>query len=424
MTREAPIFRRCTGRTCGARWEPRSKVCPKCGGVRFSWAFVVDLEPAGAPRKQVRKGGFKTKQEAIDARHELQQKAQEGTYVDPSRMLVETYLTDWIRDLPLTTTIRANTRDEWDGHIRNHLIPHLGKVRLQALGGQQIKAMYAQLRQDGHQRTGGALSAKSVWNIHVCLRRALADAVSPAKLIATNPATGLMRRPDPEKDVDFWTSEQLGAFLAWVDANRDQQDQAFYRLATQTGMRRGELLGLRWIDVDLAIGQATVIQQLARHRTFSTPKTRAGRRAIRLSPDVVTYLTEWRDAQAFQRRAWADAYEDLGLVFTRENGTAHDPRVVSHRFVDLETTAGAKRIRFHDMRHTSAVIGLRELGEWPDEVSKRLGHTSVAFTLDTYGHLLPARGAAVAAAWDQLLRSRLEGNRDHPVTIAAREGLR
>ena len=106
------------------------------------------------------------------------------------------------------------------------------------------------------------------------------------------------------------------------------------------------------------------------------------------------------------RRAWDEAYQHHGLVFARDNGTPHDPRVVTHRFAAHVRAAGVKRIRFHDLRHTSAVIGLRELGEWPDEVSKRLGHTSVAFTLDTYGHLLPQRGRAVADAFDRLLAER------------------
>lgn len=414
--REAPVFRRCTSGRCGARWKVRDKLCPKCGGATFSWAFVVDLEPPGAPRKQVRKGGFATRQAAVDARHALQQAASDGAYVDPSKILVRDYLEGWIRRLKLTGAVRANTHDEWAGHVRSHLVPRLGLIRLQQLVPAQIEDMYAALHESGHQRTGGALARKSVWNVHMCLRKALMDAVR-SKLIPSNPASGLMRRPDPERDVDFWTSAQLAAFVGWVDANRDQQDQAFYRLATQTGMRRGELLGLRWLDLDLEGRQVTVVQQLARHREMSLPKTRAGRRSIGLGPELVRYLSAWRDAQAFERAAWADGYEDLGLVFTRENGTSHDPRVVSHRFVDLQASAGVKRIRFHDLRHTSAVIGLRELGEWPDEVSKRLGHTSVAFTLDTYGHLSPARGRTVADAFDRLLRERLNGRSDHSVTI-------
>src|SRR5262249_16639974 len=187
-----------------------------------------------------------------------------------------------------------------------------------------------------------------------------------------------------------------------------------YRLAVQTGMRRGELLGLRWRDIDFERRHVTVVQQLARRREISAPKTDASRRTIDLSSDTTSELTLLRDSQRFQRQAWADAYEGHDLVFCRDNGSPHDPRVISHRFCMHAASAEVRRIRFHDLRHTSAVIGLRELGEWPDEASKRLGHTSVAFTLDTYGHLLPQRGQAVADAFDRLLADRRRTNTAPP----------
>ena len=107
-----------------------------------------------------------------------------------------------------------------------------------------------------------------------------------------------------------------------------------------------------------------------------------------------------------QQRQWAELYQDSGLVFGHENGVAHDPRHIDRRFLKHVTGAGVKRIRFHDLRHSSAVIGLGELGEWPDEVSKRLGHESVGFTLDTYSHLLPQRGKEIACEFDRLVEKR------------------
>ena len=181
-------------------------------------------------------------------------------------------------------------------------------------------------------------------------------------------------------------------------------------MAVQTGMRRGELLELRWRNVDLEARRVTVVEQLAQRTQgvgrFDQPKTRASRRTIDLSEDSLEALRSWREAQERLRRAWAELYEDAGLVFCRENGASHDPRTVSKRFVRQGADANVKPIRFHDLRHTSAVIGLRELGEWVDEVSKRLGHESTAFTLDTYGHLLPQRGKEIATAFDRLVRER------------------
>lgn len=407
--RRGAIFRRCT--KCKRRLPRGARACV-CGHDRATWCYVVDLAPAGAPREQIMRAGFATGEAAMAAMVDAQRRKAEGTYVEPTRETLGQYLTRWHQGLTLREEVRPNTRDEWASHIRNHLIPRLGHIRLQQLTLAHIRACYGDLRESGHRRHGGGLSAKSVWNIQRCLHRALADAVRDG-LIHANPAAGAVRRPE-RGEIGFWTSAQLGQFLDWIDQQAVPHDQAFYRLAAQTGMRRGELLGLRWMDVDLTAPRVTVVQQITRPRgEASTPKTRAGRRSIALSPGVADALKAHRDAQAFQRRAWAEAYEDLGLVFCRENGTAHDPRVVTHRFERHIAQAGVKRIRFHDLRHTSAVIGMREQGEWPDEVSRRLGHTSVAFTLDTYNHLLPERGHEVAAAFDRVLeRRRLERRRE------------
>lgn len=116
-----------------------------------------------------------------------------------------------------------------------------------------------------------------------------------------------------------------------------------------------------------------------------------------------------REAQEFQRRGWAEAYQPQDLVFCGEDGSPHNVDLTTARFPEAVAATGVKRIRLHDLRHASAVIGLRELGEWPDEVSKRLGHTSVAFTVDTYSHLLPKRGKEIAAGFDSLLRGRRVG---------------
>jgi integrase len=406
--REGSVFRRC-GR-CDKRLPKGARRCP-CGHDRATWAFIVDLEVAGEKRRQLRRQGFATRELAIAEMRKLQEERAAGTWVEPNRLTVRVYLERWIKTLALQEAVRRNTRDEWAGHVRSHLIPRLGTVLLQQLTTPQIRAAYGEMRVSGHQRTGGPLAPKSVWNIHRCLHRALADAVKDG-LLKANPAAGAMALPMERPDISFWTPAQVAEFMAYVDSTLDLQHQALYRLALQTGMRRGELLGLRWIDLDLDRLRVTVRQQLARREDISAPKTRAGRRTIDLSADVVAALRAQWDAQMFQRRAWSDAYEDQGLVFTRENGTPHDPRVVTHRFANHVSRSGVKRIRFHDLRHTSAVLGLRVWGEGIDELSKRLGHTSVAFTIDTYGGLLPQRGRAVAAAFDAMLTSR-----DRSVTV-------
>jgi integrase len=369
---------------------------------------VVDIEPPGAPRHQVMRAGFKTRGDAEAEKAKLQKDKVDGHYVERSLLTVTAYLEEWRKGLEVKD-LRPNTREEWDGHVRNHLQPRLGTIRLQQLTTQHILDCYDALRRSGNLRTKEGLSAKSVWNVHLCLSAALKDAVK-RRLLQENPAYGAIKPPKNKPVIHFWTSVEFTAFMAWIDRLGDLHEKALYQLAVQTGMRRGELLGLRWSDVDWEANTLTIEEQLYRRRhgvgQFGPPKTRASRRTIDLSEETVAALKAWRARQDDQREAWAELYAGRGLVFCRENGDSHDPRTVSKRFGDQIDEAKLKRIRFHDLRHTSAVIGLRELGEWPDEVSKRLGHESVAFTLDTYGHLLPKRGKEIAASFDRLARKR------------------
>jgi integrase len=420
--RRGSVFRRCTNGKCGRRVEGRRCIC---GNERTTWVYVVDLAPPGSPeRRQVMRGGFRTKELATAAMNKLQHVKAEGTYVERSKETVGEYLERWIKQLEPSGEVRGSTAIGWDVVVRHHLAPHIGMIRLQELTRDQVKSLYFRLAESGRADGEGGLSPKSVWNVHLCLHRALQDAVED-KLSRDNPADRAMRKPKDKPDIEFWTSDELEAFLAWIagDPACDVRDQALYRITSQTGMRRGELLGLRWRAVDLENGLVTVIQQLARQRGarlgFGAPKTARGRRTINLSPETVNALQAVKNAQAFARRALGDAYEAMGdLVFCRDNGTRHDPDVVSKRFVRHVKKSGVRRLHFHGLRHTSAVIGLRELGEWPDECSRRLGHSSVAFTLETYGHLLPERGQNIAAAFDRLIAERRSKRaREHFVSI-------
>jgi integrase len=354
------------------------------------------------------RAGFATKGEAEAAKAKLQQDKAEGNHVERSLLTVDQFLQDWIKDLELED-VRPNTLDEWSSHVRNHLRPKLGKILAQQLTSEHVRDFYRELRVSGNQRTGEGLSPKSVWNIHLCLSRAMKDAIK-ARLRPDNPARGVIKPPKDRPVVGFWTSLEFAAFIKWIDQQGGLHDQALYRLAVQTGMRRGELLGLRWSNVDWEARHVTIVEQLARRTRgvghFGPPKTPASRRTIVLSEESIAALGAWRETQDEQRRAWAELYEDDGLVFCHENGTSHDPRWITNRFRKQVASAGVKRIRIHDLRHSSAVIGLRELGEAIDEVSKRLGHESTAFTLDIYGHLLPQRGRDVATAFDRLVRDR------------------
>ena len=163
-------------------------------------------------------------------------------------------------------------------------------------------------------------------------------------------------------------------------------------LAASTGMRRGEVLGLRWVDVDLELARVAVRQTLVlagRQVVTSEPKTSRGRRSIALDPRTVAQLRAWRAAQLEERLAWGPAYSDSGLVFTREDGAPMHPEWLSDAFDWRIRTAGLPRIRFHDLRHTHASLGLAA-GIPIKVMSERLGHSTSSFTADAYQHVTPA----------------------------------
>ncbi len=156
-------------------------------------------------------------------------------------------------------------------------------------------------------------------------------------------------------------------------------------------MRRRELLGLRWKDVDLDGARLSVRQQLVRAAeqvTFGPPKTKAGRRSISLDPGTVAVLRAHQKAQQRERWNFGEAYEDHDLVFCRPDGHSHDPDVITHQFERAVYAAGVKRIRFHDLRHTHASL-LLQANVHPKVVQVRLGHSSIMVTLDRYSHVIP-----------------------------------
>ena len=398
--RQGRVFRRCS--SCGAKVD--SKRC-RCGSEGFSWAFVVDDAAAGARRHQQRRGGFKTKSDALTAMGELQASKAAGTYVESSRLSVGRYLEQW---LVARTAIRDNTRRDYQGSISKHIVPRLGDVPLQALTRLQVKGLYQQLAAAG-------LVEKSVHNVHICLRKALQDALEDG-LVRRNVADRAHTKPKDRPEMKTWSADELATFLA---ATAQDPDLTLYQVAAATGMRRGELLGLRWRDVDLDSTRLNVRQQVTRQREtwgFGPPKSAKSVRTIDVDSDTVELLREEHERQGFERRAWGDVYRsDLDLVFCRPDGSAEDPDVVGRRFVrHVHALPKLPAIGLHGLRHTHATLLLEE-GVDVKTVSERLGHDSIQTTLELYAHVTPKmRGNAAARFGSLLSRARGAG------TIATR----
>ncbi|MBT9260205.1 MAG: site-specific integrase [Clostridiales bacterium] len=249
------------------------------------------------------------------------------------------------------------------------------------------------------------MSANTVRIIHAILHKALAQGVKWG-LSARNPAEAVDRPRIQRREMPTLSAAEVHAFLA---AAKEDRLYALYVLAITTGMRQGELLGLRWGDVDLKAGRLYVRRQLVWLRnvepTLSEPKTAKGRRTVELPGLAVEALRQHRKQQAKERLLAGPAWRDQDLVFTTQLGTPiHPSNLRTRSFQPLLKKAGLPLIRFHDLRHTHASL-LLAAGVHPKLVQERLGHATVGITLDVYSHTTPSLHRQVAGILEDLLQS-------------------
>jgi integrase len=362
------------------------------------WYVQVDV-PADPDGKRRRRsvGGFRTKREAKAAEAEALRRIRDGVFVEPSRLTVGAYLTElWLPSM--ASQVRATTLGGYRQNVRAYIVPRLGDIPLQQLSTARVGALYGELVTSGGQK-GRPLSPRTVRYVHTTLRRALRDAVADG-LVVRNVAA--QARPPRARRVEMhtWTAAELGAFLASV--HEDRLYAAWLLLAT-LGLRRGELLGLRWSDVDLTSGRIAIRNTLVMvdgKPAMAEPKTAKGRRSLTLAPQVLEAVRGHRARQAAERLSWGPDYIDSGLVVTTEDGRPLHPESLSGLFVRQAKRAGLSPIRLHDLRHSVASILLAQ-GVHPKVVSEQLGHATIALTLDTYSHVIPSlqeEAAGVIAA--------------------------
>ena len=363
-----------------------------------SWTAYYFVHDAAGQRKQRSKGGFHTKKVAQAFLTTALAGVNAGTYIEPTRLTLGEYLID--RWLPAKrASIRPSTWDNYHRYIENHIVPALGSVLLQRLTADQLDRLYADKlaggRGDG--RTGG-LAPKTVRHLHTILHKALHDA-ERKHLVPRNVANAAdpprLRQPG-SVEMKTWTAVELRSFLDGVSGHRLA---AAWTLAATTGMRRGEVLGLRWQDVDLDRGRLAVRQtvlSVAYEVVLGTPKTTRGRRSIALDPFTVTVLRAHQQKQEAERLSMGSGYDEMGLVFPRPDGTPIHPDYFTKAFDRAVARLALPRIRLHDLRHSHATLGLAA-GVQPKVMSDRLGHSTVAFTQDVYMHVIPKMEEEAAA---------------------------
>jgi integrase len=307
------------------------------------------------------------------------------------------YLDGWLAN---KAGLRPSTQLSYRGHIDRYLKPHLGHLRLDELRVEHIHAMYRSSMCDTW-AGGAAVKPATVRRIHATLRAALATAVRQG-LLERNPVTFVELPTVEYPEVTVWTAAQAAAFLAFI---RDDPLHCLYRLMLLCGLRRGEAVGLRWGDINLIQGSLRVSQQLVLVGASvhaGPPKSRAGRRRISLDADTVASLLSHKVKQTQERFAAGRAISDHILVFCDVDDVPVHPAYVTRHFAELVAQADLPSIRLHDLRHTSASLGL-VAGESLKEISARLGHSSIDITANLYAHIDPQQADSSAARLAELL---------------------
>jgi len=445
-----PVYKRCkcrdadgkdTGASCPKLKRADGSWNPKHG----TWYFALELPPgpSGKRRPRMRRGGFATRDEASAAREAARTTIRKGA--DPSvRQKTGEYLTEWLKRRP---DIKASTRHGYEINISTYLVPLLGHTYLGRLSRDDIADAFATIRAWNDELAAGRPVRKfqrhvgpaAMQRIRATLRVALADALD-AGLIASNPAAQVRMEKEGQRKPMVWTAERVKAFwreygrrvleekaagrqpktfkvwrdlrlrpapvMVWTpdDTGRflDYADghrlDALFDLEVATGMRRGEICGLRWADVDLTALEITVTAervQVAWKVLEDRPKSEAGRRLVHIDARTGRVLRDYRKRQMADRLAWGSAWTESGFVFTREDGQPLHPAAVTDLFERLAFAAHLPPIRFHDLRHVHGSAG-RASGLDIKTMQERLGHSSSKITSDTYTSVYPDAGRAAA----------------------------
>ncbi|MFC1964752.1 tyrosine-type recombinase/integrase [Chloroflexota bacterium] len=361
-----------------------------------SYSIVLNLgvDPANGRRKQQWISVKGTKKETEKKLSELLHQIDSGVFTKPSKSTLASYLTQWLNDIRLSN-LAQRTTEGYESIVRCHLIPSLGQLYLTQLKPGHLQRLYSN-------KSAGGFSNRTIHYIHVTIHKALQDAVRLG-ILARNVADAVKPPKVQRQEIRTMNEHDIHIFLEFA---KSTLYYAIFYTAIFTGMRRSELLALRWSDVDLILCQLSVTRALHQLHdgslVFRQPKTAKGRRLISLSPSTAIVLSEHREQQERLRQNLGLALSEDDLVFCHTDGKPLLPNSVSHAWTKLANRTGLQGIRLHDARHTHASLMLKQ-GVHPKIVQERLGHASIQITLDTYSHVAPGLQQAAANRFDDIV---------------------
>ena len=322
-----------------------------------------------------------------------------GTFMLPGKTTLAEYLEKWLSDYA-KPNLSPRGFERYASIIQKDLIPHLGGMPLTQVRPEHLQEYYTAKLNDG-------LAAGTVRYYHAVIHVALQTAVKWG-LVARNVADAVSPPRAHRTEMQTWDEDEINRFLK---AAKDTPYYALFYTALFTGMRRSELLALRWQDVDFILSQVYVSRSLHQLKDgsyiFTEPKSAKSRRTIALSPSAILMLKDHREKQELERAVLGIPLTDDDLVFSTLEGNPLRPNTVTRAWTMLAAHSGLKVIRLHDARHTHASLMLKQ-GIHPKIVQERLGHASIQMTLDTYSHVAPGLQQAAAEGFDKLFDHRRE----------------
>ncbi len=368
-----------------------------------SWEFIIDLgrDPYGKRRQKSHtvRGNREDAQRRLT---DLLGQIDNSEYIEPHKLTVAQFLEQWLEHIE--PRVRAKTFYRYREICRRQLVPAIGGLLLRKLEPAHIEDMHARAMREGRLDGQGGLSMRTIRHHHRVLRDALNWAAA-RKLLSSNP-TNQIKHPKAD-DSEIRTLDDAET----VELLRAAEGTRLYLpilLTVTTGLRRSELLALRWQDVDgTSLRVRRTVEQSRGGVHFNPPKTKKSRRSITLPPITVEALRRHRIERKQERLLLGPIYEDSGLVVCQANGRLWLPDNFTAAYRRLVRSTGLVGVNFHGLRHTHATQLLRQ-GVHPKIVSERLGHSSIAITLDIYSHVLPGMQEEAAAKVDAALRLALD----------------
>ncbi|MGV3467360.1 MAG: tyrosine-type recombinase/integrase [Heyndrickxia sp.] len=361
------------------------------------WQFTIDIgkDPVTGKRKQMSKGGFKSEKEAQKAARELMVAMDQGTNLLKGKVTFKSFFQKWFYN-QYRNQVDETTFETRKYSFENHIIPYFGDKLLRDIKVYDIDVFYNQKVQEG-------IKPATIGIFRSILNCGFEQAII-WDVMKTNPVRKAKPPRIEDKDVVTWSVKEVEHFL---NVAREEGKHLPFFISLFTGLRKGEVLGLKWADIDFENKKIHLVRSLARVNNrliFKKVKTKRSKRPIAVSEGFLDILLDARQRQQQLKESLGEAFDDQDLVVCTMYGTPMDPRNILRQLASLSKKANVPYIAFHDLRHTHATL-LLEKDIHPKIVAERLGHSRIQITLDRYSHVTPDMQEKAATALDDTISS-------------------